>query len=452
MAFPADFPRANQRLGGGDRVGWGFALNRLDATGKGVVLWSLGDPVGQHFEAFRPIASVPRRSIPTEHLYWSLDGQGNGFAIQQQSDAGTGIETTFQAVHLFDVVNGVPQAERESKPNQSVLSLNTDQQGNGWLLLKQTPPAGIRPSASTALDLPLRAYPIRQYRLESEPQTLPSSLHSGKFVVDSQGNGLVNWIQYEPGDSSNPSSHESLWIQTLAHFAPVGDAQKLANNVGPSILQQEDGTGVLAWLTRDEKNMDISYELLALSNYAPGKRLNPVALTPATGDKRLEAIYLSGTGNGALVWTESYRIPGSFAAPESQLSIQAVQSYQLALTKRIPTPPATSLTGIRLQTRADGLGLLVWSQLPRQYENELMPNKRGQLMALSLQNFAAVQDPVSLNDPNQASLDAYSVGLTPEGHGLVAWTQFDQRCEQIGCSLNQTIWARAVYAYRIPRN
>lgn len=450
MAFPADFPRGNQRLGGGDRVGWGFALNRLDATGKGVVLWSLGDPTGQHFEGFRPIASVPRRNMPTEHLYWSLDGQGNGFAIQQQSDSGVGVETTFQAVHIFEVVNYVPQAERELKPDQSVLSLNTDKQGNGWLLLKQTPPAGTRPSATSALELPLRAYPIRQYRLESEPQTLPASLPSGKFVVDAQGSGLVNWIRYEPADNAKPFSHESLWIQTLDHFSPVGEAQKLADNAGPSLLQQEDGTGMLAWLTRDDKNMNISYELLALSNYAPGKRLNPVTLTPATGDKRLEAIYLSGAGDGALVWSDSYRAPGSFAAPETQLSIQAVQAYQPALAKRVPTPPATSLSGIRLQAQAAGRGLLVWEQLPRQYENEFLPNKGGQLMAMPLETFAAAQDPVLLNEPSQASVDAYSLGLTPEGHGLVAWTQFDQRCEQIGCSLNQTIWARAVYGYRIP--
>ncbi len=441
-AVPASVPRGNQRLASGDRLGWGFALNHLDDQGNGVLLWSLGDPMGQRFAGFKPTTPIPRGSFPTEHLTWELDSQGNGTAFYQLSGATTGLEYAKQEIHVYQVNQHLPQANPLIWANSALVGKFTDETGNGWLLTVSTPPEG------TSIRTPVPASKYQAYRLQNhqllshQVKSLPAGLRGERFVLDPQGNGLAVW------KAEAAAGKESLWIQRLEQFAPAAEPEQLAANATHWRLHEQNGNGLLYWINSDNQNIALSYEMLSLANYRTGQRLTSL-LANSNETRRLEAAQLNANGNGTLAW---YVQENSAAnnGPVTRYVLQAVQAYQLGSSKALPSTQDDEPLLPSLHLDRQGRGLAIWRQQPRRMNTEFEPNKEIRLLAIPLENYLPSDQALTISDSQQASVDALNIKLSPEGHGLIAWIQFNQRCEQVGCSLDQTVWSRAVYDFRIP--
>jgi hypothetical protein len=407
------------------------------------VIWSLGDPAGQRFTGFKPTAPIARGNFPTEHLTWSLDKQGNGLAFYQEVGSTFGLEYGNQAVHVYQVSQYLPQPGPEIWANTALISQHKDPEGNGWILTQGTPPAGTSPRNPPPVQ-PIQAHRLSHHRLiAGEVQTLPAEVRGSRFVLDTEGNGLA--IRHD----TSVNTKEALWLQRLERFVPTGEVEQLAANSGPWQLNERNGQGVLAWMVRNDQNLDISYEFLSIDKYRAERRLGSVPLK--TGEnKRLGSIQLKPGGHGTIAWeVQSY--PTNSNGPVTTYQLQVIQAYQPGQSLPLPSTQDEIPSWPSLFLDATGRGLAIWQQQPRSMNQDFGPNRDTRLMAISLENYLPTGQPLTLSESSQAGVYAAQIQISPEGHGLIVWTQFNQRCEQVGCTLDQTVWARAVYGFRIPK-
>src|SRR5690606_36746338 len=106
-------------------------------------------------------------------------------------------------------------------------------------------------------------------------------------------------------------------------------------------------------------------------------------------------------------------------------------------------------TRAKIDLNLSGKGLLVWSEQPKRMNTPFLSNKEISLHSLSLENWQAAGEPLQISEATQASLDAWSLELNSEGSGLLAWTQFKEKCPgDLNCRLDQTVWARPIIDFR----
>ncbi len=439
---PNDFPRSNQQLATGQGLGLNFLLNQLDAKGNGVVIWALGNPSGQRLANFKPITPIDLGNFPTERLTWSLDAQGNGQVFRQQlGGPRNNLLSSQKDVYVFNVVNYQPQPEPIILSNMILLKLHKDSAGNGWLLTQAVPPENAPPQSSPASQ-PAKAHRLRNYHLVSgDTHTLPAELSVADFQLDAEGSGFA--IKRE--DSS--LSKTALWLQRLERFASVGAPEQLADKGDNWFTHVENGQGLVYWPVYNEQQRPIRYELLQVSNYLPGSRLPSIAIN-ASEEKENMFLNLDANGNGVILW-HIKRPQAGKNEPFVSYSMQAVKNFQPGQTKVYFANGDEQLSDFDMQLDKNGRGLFIWKQQPWKSVQEFFPDQAHSLWVLPIENGQPAAEPLLLSDSKQKSVESISLKLSPEGHGLISWIQY-QSCEQSTCPLVRTVWARAVYNYRIP--
>ncbi|MGV3527099.1 MAG: hypothetical protein ACO1RX_22980 [Candidatus Sericytochromatia bacterium] len=439
--FPADFPRGNQRLATGDRLGWGISLNQLDAQGEGVLLWALGNPAGQRFKNFRPTVTIARNPVSSNGQQWITDAQGNGLLFQTEAGMGLGMWNSAPILNIWSVKGFEPQGQPEVRQGQSLAKHAVDAQGNGWVMITETPPEGVTytregpvPSWSYT-----RLYRLNNYQLAPRPADTRTDLVAGQ-VMDAQGNGFSVYSEYiSPGDK--------LWLQSIRDFQNAGDPILLAANGGNLRVHEQNGQGIISWLVRDELNRPVEMAFQEIRNHQPAERLPVQPLASSAQDPLLLTAQFNAAGDAWLVWTRySQAIP-----PQSSLGLQTLRQGQWQPEVTVRAQAGVEIGGAKLAVDATGRGLLVWSEQKQSMNREFVSNQGTQIQAVALSQGQLDGPPQLLSETGQGSVDAWSMNLAPEGHGLIAWTQFVQTCPgDLNCNLDQSVWARAVYDYRIP--
>jgi hypothetical protein len=436
--IPDSVPRGNQRLTGGTRQG-SLILNQLDDQGNGVVLWALGDPIGQRFTAFKAGASISNSGFPTDGLTWSLDNQGNGHVFYRKDSvvpagAGGGSPPNLQ---VYKVLNYLPQPGPEIWPNAQLISLQKDASGNGWLL------TASRAQSSAAIEA-IKAYRLRNHQMVAgDVQTLPEALNRYGFLLDAEGKGLA--IR----DEDTQGAAKGLWLQRIERLAPVGVPEFVVTNSSNSRYSSElDGQTIVGWLVNEANGRPLRYDFIRVEDYRPGSRVMSIPINQ-NDSKVFTGLQLNQQGDGILHWQEQSPQPGK-NNPLSTNHLQAVKAYQPGQSKVLFSSGEERLTDLKIQLSPDGRGLAVLKQQPWASAQESAPNQDNRLLAIPLENFLPSGEALTLSEKTQAGVESLAVQISPQGHGLITWTQFNQRCEQINCSLDQTVWSRAVYGFRVP--
>lgn len=430
--FPPGFPAENQLLASGERLGWGMMLNQLDAQGQGAVLWALGNPAGRHFADFKASTPIARGSLPGGgSLRWAVDAQGNGLLFESQLLSSVGNEMPPPLMQIWQV-QGFATVGTPERRQADVLGLHTDAQGNGWVMLSEVAPDA--PSGRLR-----HLYALQAYRLAEKIRTA-DTLQQGD-VMDAEGNGFRVYSTYkEVGDS--------LWLQLIQDFEAAGEPVLLADNGGQLRVHVSEGQGLISWLVRDSLNRDQVWAFERVQNHRPAGRLPTLAVDPQSNALLLDAS-LDAAGNGLTLWNHHHH--NASGPPDQGLSLQAMQQGQWQSRVVIRESAAQTYSAGRLAVDASGQGLLLWPEAPRQMNQGFLSNQGSALYSQALTDWQPSGTPRLISEASQASVDAWSLNLSPAGHGLIAWTQFNEDCPgDLSCNLAQSVWARAVYGFRMP--
>lgn len=430
-AFPPDFPAENQRLASGERLGWGMMLNQIDDQGQGAVLWALGEPAGRRFANFKAGTPVSRGSLPSGgSLRWAVDAQGNGLLFENESLSGVGNEVPPPSLRIWQV-QGFATVGTPERRQANVLGLHTDAQGNGWVMLSEVAPAS--PSGRLR-----HLYALQAYRLADRLRTA-DSLQQGD-VMDAEGNGFR--VYSTPKDVG-----DSLWLQLIEDFENAGEPVLLADNGGQLRVHVSEGQGLISWLVRDSLNRDQTWAFERVQDGRPAGRLPTLAVDPQDNLLLLDG-NLDLSGHALLLWQSRRNRAGIV---NESLRLQALQQGQWQMPVMVREPGAQNYSAGQLAVDAQGKGLLVWAEAPREMRQHFMSNHGQALYSQALTGWQPSGVPRLISEASQASVDAWSVNLSPAGHGLITWSQFNEDCPgDLGCNLEQSVWARAVYGFRMP--
>lgn len=434
--FPPDFPAENQRLASGERLGWGMVLNQLDDQGQGAVLWALGDPAGRRFANFKASTPVSRGSLPSGgSLRWAVDAQGNGLLFENELFGSVGNHVPPPSLLIWQV-QGFATVGTPERRQADVLGLHTDAKGNGWVMLSEVAPDS--PSGRLR-----HLYALQVYRLAEKIRTA-DTLEQGD-VMDAEGNGFR--VYSTPKDVG-----DSLWLQLIQDFESAGEPVLLADNGGQLRVHVSEGQGLISWLVRDSLNRPVERAFQRVQHFLPVERLPSVAVSYES-DTLLLAAHLNAEGEGLAVW-QTQRISNTGMMPmsfQTSLVLQPIYQGQWQEKRVLREPAEKDYAQARLAVDATGRGLLVWTEVPRRMNQGVISNHERALYSQALTDWLPSGSPRLISEASQASVDAWSVNLSPAGHGLIAWSQFNEDCPgDQGCNLVQSVWARAVYGFRVP--